>query len=88
MGEFGDAFIQDTDLEGGQVAPAIDQLVDIIRSEAFQTSVTSFTSDELKRIDENIVNVLSDGAAFDREHIFKVGPQPKNRSTLNAAGYV
>ena len=38
VGEFGDAFIQDTDLEGGQVAPSIDQLVEIIRNVNFLTS--------------------------------------------------
>jgi len=87
VGEFGDAFIQDTDLEGGHVAPAIDQLVDVIRSKAFQESVAkAFSSEELKRIDQNIVTILSDGAAFDRDHIHKVGPMKRNRTTLNAEG--
>lgn len=46
VGEFGDAYVQDTELEGGQVAPAIDQVVDIMNE------VLKKRRNELKDFDE------------------------------------
>ncbi len=47
MGSFGDAFVQNTNLEGGMVAPSIDILCEILAS---YCEIPSDVSDALDRI--------------------------------------
>jgi hypothetical protein len=49
FGEFGDAFVQDTSLEGGHIAPCITEVAEVMRSglEDFRGALTLFTDADL-----------------------------------------
>lgn len=67
-GQFGDAFIQDTDLEGGQVAPSIEYLSEICETHLLatrRTELTMFNDKEMVLL-HTIIADLKQAAQRDR----------------------
>ena len=84
-GEFGDAFISDTELEGGQVAPSIEILVGVIRHvlKTRREELTSFRAGDPDKI-EHICTDLLEAAARDQA-VGGVGPASRSGSLNNDA---
>ena len=56
-GEFGDAFISDTELEGGQVAPSIEILVGVVRDvlETRRAELTLFGNSQADKKSDTVL---------------------------------
>ena len=85
-GEFGDAFISDTELEGGQVAPSIETLVRVIRAVLSERAreLTAFGDDHAPSDVERICDDLLDAAARDRR-VAGIGPARRGAGIDNEA---
>jgi|TARA_B100000795_G_scaffold66414_1_gene45477 hypothetical protein len=86
-GQFGDNFIQDTDLEGGQVAPSIEYLASICKNILLTSRIpelTLFTKEEVKKV-HLIVNDLQEAA--ERDRVLDTIRAKRGGSRLNNANY-
>ena len=84
-GEFGDAFISDTELEGGQVAPSIEILVGVVRDvlETRRAELTLFGNSQADKI-ARICTDLLDAAERDRA-VGGIGPASRSGGLNNDA---